>query len=145
MTDPGSRAHDGAIILRSLVAISRRGLADARFGDMPLSVTEQSIVAAIAERPGIRSVDIARMFRLNRSTVSRQLAALVSLGVVRETAADGGRGRPLALTDTGVAAYHGTLDALQEIVDTHLAPWTDAEVARFAHDLARFDRSSGTR
>lgn len=145
MTDSASRAHDGASILRSLVAISRRGLADARFGDMPLSVTEQSIVAAIAEQPGIRSVDIARMFRLNRSTVSRQLAALVSLGVVRETTADGGRGRPLTLTDTGVAAYHGTLDALQVIVDTHLAPWTDEEVARFAHDLARFDRSSGAR
>lgn len=145
MTDPDSRDHDGASILRSLVAISRRGLADARFGETPLSVTEQSIVMAIAEQPGIRSIDIARMFRLNRSTVSRQLAALVSLDVVRETTVDGGRGRPLELTATGVAAYRGTLDALQEIVDTHLAPWTDEEVARFAHDLARFDRSSGAR
>ncbi|MFS0852275.1 MarR family winged helix-turn-helix transcriptional regulator [Microbacterium sp. 179-I 3D4 NHS] len=140
-----ARQDDGAAILRALVAISRRGLADARSDETPLSVTEQSIVMAIAEQPGIRSIDIARMFRLNRSTVSRQLGALIDLGIVREASSDAGRGRPLELTPEGDAAYRGTLDTLQRIIDTHLASWTDAEVARFAHDLRRFDRAAEDR
>ncbi|MFF5626389.1 hypothetical protein CQ047_05635 [Microbacterium sp. MYb72] len=135
-----SRKNDSATVLRSLVAISRRGLVDASFGDAPLSITDQSIVMAIAERPGIRSIDIARMFRLNRSTVSRQLAGLIALGIVRDTAPPSGRGRPLELTPEGMDAYRGTLGALQQIIDQHLARWTDAEVSRFAHDLERFDR-----
>lgn len=135
-----SRRDDSETVLRSLVAISRRGLVDARFGDAPLSVTDQSIVMAIAEQPGIRSIDIARMFRLNRSTVSRQLAGLTALGIVSAATADSGRGRPLHLTAQGAAAYRGTLDALQSVIQDHLARWTDDEVARFARDLVRFDR-----
>ncbi|MDQ0648088.1 DNA-binding MarR family transcriptional regulator [Microbacterium natoriense] len=143
----GTRRTDSETVLRSLVAISRRGLVDARFGDAPLSVTDQSIVMAIAEQPGIRSTDIARMFRLNRSTVSRQLAGLTALGIVCEADAGTGRGRPLELTPAGAAAYRGTLDALQDVIETHLTAWSDAEVARFAHDLDRFDRAGeeGTR
>ncbi|MBO9627227.1 MAG: MarR family transcriptional regulator [Microbacterium sp.] len=137
-----TRDADSRTVLRALVAISRRGLVDARFGDAPLSITDQSIVMAIAEQPGIRSIDIARMFRLNRSTVSRQLAGLTALGIVKDAAAEAGRGRPLALTDEGLTAYHGTLAALQEVITDHLAPWTDAEVARFARDLDRFDRGA---
>lgn len=145
MSTRNDRHQHTTTVLRSLVAISRRGLADARFGETPLSVTEQSIVMAIAEQPGIRSTDIARMFRLNRSTVSRQLAALIALDIVRETPSDGGRGRPLELTEAGTTAYRGTLDALQKIIDAHLTSWTNDEVARFAHDLDRFDRSADPR
>lgn len=141
-----ARSTDSETVLRSLVAISRRGLVDARFGDAPLSITDQSIVMAIAEQPGIRSIDIARMFHLNRSTVSRQLAGLTALGIVCEADSGSGRGRPLQLTPQGAAAYRGTLDALQAVIQDHLAQWTDAEVARFAHDLVRFDRGDeGTR
>lgn len=135
-----ARDDDSAAVLRSLVAITRRGLVDARTGETPLSITDQSIVMAIAEQPGIRSTDIAQMFRLNRSTVSRQLSALISLGLVRETAPGTGRGRPLELTTAGEHAFLATLDALQRVIDTHLEPWSDAEVRRFAHDLQRFDR-----
>ena len=83
--DSGGRRGDSADVLRSLVAITRRGLIDARAEEPRLSITDQSIVMAIADEPGIRSTDIARMFRLNRSTVSRQLSTLVSLGLVQET------------------------------------------------------------
>jgi DNA-binding MarR family transcriptional regulator len=140
-----SRQQDSGTILRSLVAITRRGLVDATFGDAPLSITDQSIVMAIAEQPGIRSIDIARMFRLNRSTVSRQLAGLVALGIVCDAPSDAGRGRPLALTDAGREAYRGTLGALHRVITDQLAEWSDDEVSRFAHDLQRFDRGHGER
>lgn len=137
---PGSRGRNGALVLRSLLAITRRGLVDARAGETRLSITDQSIVMAIADQPGIRSTDIAQMFRLNRSTVSRQLSALIALGLVQEMPAVAGRGRPLALTPEGEEAFSTTLDTLQHVIDTHLAHWSDAEVSRFAHDLQRFDR-----
>lgn len=136
-----TRYEHSARVLRSLVAITRRGLSDARDGETPLSMTEQSIVMAIAEQPGIRSTDIARMFRLNRSTVSRQLAALIRLGLVGESPQDTGRGRPLELTEDGRSAFLRTLASLQNVVEAHLAPWSDDEVARFARDLERFDRA----
>lgn len=142
--DSRSRRNDSAVVLRSLVAITRRGLVDARAEEPKLSITDQSIVMAIADAPGIRSTDIARMFRLNRSTVSRQLSTLVSLGLVQETPSASGRGRPLELTAEGEDAFHNTLRSLQTVIDAHLAQWTDAEVQRFAHDLQRFDRGDET-
>lgn len=141
-TNSGARHSDSTSVLRSLVAITRRGLVDARAGEPRLTITDQSIVMAIADEPGIRSTDIARMFRLNRSTVSRQLSALVSLGLVQETPSSSGRGRPLELTAEGEDAFRGTMRSLQGVIDAHLTEWTDAEVARFAHDLERFDRGA---
>lgn len=137
--DADGRRVDSAAVLKSLVAITRRGLVDARAGEPTLSMTDQSIVMAIAEHRGIRSTDIARMFRLNRSTVSRQLSALMSLGLVQETPTSSGRGRPLELTTEGEDAFRRTLRSLQNVIDAHLSQWTDAEVRRFAHDLRRFD------
>lgn len=142
--DSHSRRNDSAVVLRSLVAITRRGLVDARAEEPKLSITDQSIVMAIADAPGIRSTDIARMFRLNRSTVSRQLSTLVSLGLVQETPSASGRGRPLELTAEGEDAFHNTLRSLQTVIDAHLSQWTNAEVQRFAHDLQRFDRGDET-
>ncbi|MFB9308661.1 DNA-binding MarR family transcriptional regulator [Agromyces hippuratus] len=133
------RARATADILRALIVISRRGVADARIADISLSMTDQSILGYIVDHPGCRSTDIAQAFRLNRSTVSRQLAGLTKLGVVCEKTDASGRGRPLELTDSGWAAYNEAIGILQRVVDDNLDDWTDAEVARFAHDLQRFN------
>src|SRR5690349_18625680 len=100
-----SRDAATADILGALIVISRRGVADARTANLSLSLTDQSILGFIVDNPGCRSVDIAHAYRLNRSTVSRQLAGLTALGVVREATDAAGRGRPLELTDRGRAAY----------------------------------------
>ncbi|MET0784584.1 MAG: MarR family winged helix-turn-helix transcriptional regulator [Leifsonia flava] len=133
------RDEHAASVLRALIRISRRGVADARTAGIRLSLTDQSIVAFIVDNPGSRSTDIAREFLLNRSTVSRQLTNLVKLGVVREATDAGGRGRPLELTETGWEAYRESLGILQNVVDAQLADWTDGEVAAFAESLARFN------
>ena len=134
-----TRRSAGADILRALIVISRRGVADARVADLSLSMTDQSILGYIVDHPGSRSTDIAQAFRLNRSTVSRQLTGLIELGVVCEKTDASGRGRPLELTDSGWAAYNEAIAILQGVVDEHLDGWTDAEVTRFAHDLQRFN------
>ncbi|SFR83808.1 DNA-binding transcriptional regulator, MarR family [Agromyces sp. CF514] len=136
-----------ADILGALIVISRRGVADARTANLSLSMTDQSILGFIVDHPGCRSVDIAQAYRLNRSTVSRQLAGLMALGVVRESTDAAGRGRPLELTETGRAAYDEAIGILHGIVSSQLDGWSDAEVARFARDLQRFNvgRASETR
>ncbi|MFC9558633.1 MarR family winged helix-turn-helix transcriptional regulator [Agromyces sp. NPDC056965] len=136
---PTERASATADVLRALIVISRRGVADARIANISLSMTDQSILGYIVDHPGCRSIDIAQAFRLNRSTVSRQLAGLMKLGVVCEKTDASGRGRPLQLTDSGWAAYDEAIGILQGVVDENLDDWTDAEVARFAHDLQRFN------
>lgn len=136
---PTERGSATADILRALIVISRRGVADARIANISLSMTDQSILGYIVDHPGCRSIDIAQAFRLNRSTVSRQLSGLMKLGVVTEKTDASGRGRPLELTDSGWAAYDEAIGILQGVVDENLDDWTDAEVARFAHDLQRFN------
>ncbi|MCD5346057.1 MarR family winged helix-turn-helix transcriptional regulator [Agromyces sp. H3Y2-19a] len=133
------RDEHAAAILRELIVITRRGVADARTAQFSLSMTDQSILGYIVDHPQCRSTDIAEAFRLNRSTVSRQLAGLTRLGVVREIADASGRGRPLELTDAGWSAYREAIALLQGVVDRHLGDWNDAEVARFATDLTRFN------
>ncbi|GAA1830705.1 MarR family winged helix-turn-helix transcriptional regulator [Agromyces salentinus] len=139
--DAAANTRDGATtaILGALITISRRGIADARTANLALSMTDQSILGFIADNPGCRSVDIAQAYRLNRSTVSRQLAGLTELGVVREVPDAAGRGRPLELTDEGWAAYDEAIEVLHGIVSHQLADWTDPQVARFARDLQRFN------
>ncbi|MFF2271709.1 MarR family winged helix-turn-helix transcriptional regulator [Agromyces sp. NPDC058136] len=139
MVEHTARDDHAAAILRELIVVSRRGVADARTAPVPLNMTEQSILGFIVDHPGCRSVDIAEAFRLNRSTVSRQLGGLTRLGVVREVTDATGRGRPLELTETGWAAYREAIEILQRVVDAHLDGWGDDEVARFAHDLTRFN------
>lgn len=133
------RDEHAASVLRALIRISRRGVADARTAGIRLSLTDQSIVAFIVDNPGSRSTDIASEFLLNRSTVSRQLTNLVTLGVVREATDAAGRGRPLELTELGWEVYRESLGILQNVVDAQMADWTDAEVAAFAQALARFN------
>lgn len=149
---PAPRETATSDILGALIVISRRGIADARTANLSLSMTDQSILGFIVDNPGCRSVDIAQAYRLNRSTVSRQLAGLTALGVVREVTDASGRGRPLELTDAGRAAYDDAIGILHDIVSAQLHDWTDAEVDRFARDLHRFNvgrtepgRTGGTR
>jgi DNA-binding MarR family transcriptional regulator len=126
-------------ILRDLIVISRRGVADARVANLSLSMTDQSILGYIVDHPGCRSVDIAEAYRLNRSTVSRQLAGLTELGVVREVPDAAGRGRPLELTEAGWAVYDEAIEILHGVVSHQLDGWTDAQITRFARDLQRFN------
>lgn len=131
------READTTRILNALILVSRRGVADARTAPTALSMTAQSIVAYIVGNPGCRAADIAREFRLNRSTLSRQIGDLLGAGLIREGDRPG-RGRPLELTPAGERAYGETIEMLTGVVADALSTWSDDEVDRFAHDLTRF-------
>ncbi|WP_372698302.1 MarR family winged helix-turn-helix transcriptional regulator [Arthrobacter sp. JSM 101049] len=112
-----------------------------RLGE-PLSFVEHSLLRFIANTPGARATDIASAFSLNRSTVSRQLAGLVSMGLVTELGHDAGapgRGRVLALTGEGEAKLAQAAAAQQESLRGRLSSWSDAQVHDFATALARYN------
>ncbi|WP_168203899.1 MarR family winged helix-turn-helix transcriptional regulator [Humibacter ginsenosidimutans] len=132
-----------ARILHELIVVARRGVISARVieahSDGPdLTEAEQSILAYLAERPGIRSTDVASAFALNRSTVSRQLDRLIDLGLVQVVDA-AGRGRPLELTLLGHSLYEHTIARLRAETAQRMSGWSDAQVAEFAASLLRFN------
>ncbi|MHA7987787.1 MarR family winged helix-turn-helix transcriptional regulator [Rathayibacter sp. CAU 1779] len=142
--DRGERGEAVARILHELIVVSRRGVISARVIEAhsegpDLTEAEQSIMAYLAERPGIRSTDVATAFALNRSTVSRQLDRLVDLGLVRVVDSPG-RGRPLELTELGHTMFESTIAQLRAETAERMSSWTDAQIADFATALLRFNR-----
>lgn len=122
--------------------LSRRITDRSRRLSEPLSFVEHSLLRFIAATPGTRAIDIAAAFSLNRSTVSRQVAALTGMGLVAELGHDAGapgRGRILALTGEGEAKLAQAAAAQQESLRERLAGWSDDEVHVFAEALARYN------
>jgi DNA-binding MarR family transcriptional regulator len=124
----------------ALITIARRGSVR-RQARSALSRVEESLLAHLAAHPGQRAIDIADQFRLNRSTVSRQLAGLIERGLVAD--ADGEavsrRGQPLSVTARGAEILAESDDSMLSVVDVRTQGWSDADVERFADLLERFN------
>lgn len=132
-------------VYAELERVSRRAVARARHRSAPLSFVEHSLVTFIATHPGCRAVDIAADFSLNRSTVSRQLAGLVELGLVAPVdGADGARrGQVLALTPRGDELLARSVDANRAALAERLEGWRPEEVAELAASLHRLNTAFG--
>jgi DNA-binding MarR family transcriptional regulator len=130
-------------VFSHLYEISRRANARSRNVGEPLSFVEHSLLRFIAATPGARAIDIAAAFSLNRSTVSRQVNTLITLGLVQYLDHDEnrGRGRVVALTERGRARLATSAALQQGVVTERLAAWTDAEIAAFAAGLARYNEA----
>jgi DNA-binding MarR family transcriptional regulator len=119
------------VVVRRANSVARRTYAD-------LTIVEQSLLSHIGSNPGCRATDIASTFQLNRSTVSRQLAALHELGLV-EYGTDAARGQSLTLTASGhqrLADSHAVQGAS---LTERLADWSSADISAFAGMLARYN------
>jgi DNA-binding MarR family transcriptional regulator len=140
MTEPADRAAAIARVQDGLTTISRRGAARARRGYASLSLVDQSLVTYIGSNPGCRNVDIAAHFLLNKSTVSRQVAALIDLGLVEVNDAGGDvRGNGLRLTDAGSTLSRTIADEVLASLTERLASWTEEDLKSFAGLIERFN------
>lgn len=130
-----------ARVQRELVTLGRRGTARVRREDEVLSVVDRSLLTYIEDNPGCRAVDIATHFQLNRSTVSRQLGALLDSGyVVAEDEQPGGpRGIALRLTETGSAAFQQSTRRVMDSVARRLEGWSQDDLEAFARMLERYN------
>jgi len=88
---------------------------------------------------GCHLKDLAARNALDPSTVSRAVATLVQLGLVRRTAdpADG-RASILQLTERGDLALHDTQRQYDTVLAEALAGWSPQDLATFTALLQRF-------
>jgi DNA-binding MarR family transcriptional regulator len=140
MTRPSARVQSIARVRDELTVVSRRGTARTRQAFESLSVIDRALLNYVHAHPECRAVDIARYLQLNKSTVSRQLSALIDQGYLEARAGDGDqRGRGLVLTERGRSERERVDDEVMAAIVARLANWTDGEVADFAVALARFN------
>ena len=134
---PAVRAADVGRAYTELSRITRRASIRARGTEGVLSVVDQSLVDFVVEHPGCMAIDIARYLRLNRSTISRQLAGLVAAGLVRTTDGGSGNAKPLEVTDAGRDALTRSVQLHRDALVERLVDWTDDDVVLLAGMLER--------
>ncbi|MEV4657298.1 MarR family transcriptional regulator [Micromonospora sp. NPDC049301] len=90
---------------------------------------------------GCHAHELAQRTRLDPSTVSRSVAALVGHDLVeRRPDPTDKRASVLAITPAGRAALAGTHSWYGEVLERALADWTPGEVEAFTAALDRFTR-----
>ncbi|MGW8481894.1 MarR family winged helix-turn-helix transcriptional regulator [Microbacterium sp. NPDC055903] len=84
--------------------------------------------------------ELSDALRLDASTLQRQTGAALKAGLVERIAdPDGGVARKFALTETGLERMSASRERSIRALERILEDWTDAEIARFADDLHRFN------
>jgi DNA-binding MarR family transcriptional regulator len=128
---------DSFIDLQRTVRRSKARLLAAAGNDVE-SATHLLLHTVQAEGP-MRASALAASVLADLSTVSRQVTALVSRGLLERRADQGdGRASLLALTDAGRAAIAEHEQGRQRFFDEVLTGWSTAELRQFAQQLERF-------
>jgi DNA-binding MarR family transcriptional regulator len=141
---PDSRAayvaleREVALLLRRSRAIQGR-LAGQLHAD--LDGAAYGLLVLLDDAGPLRASDVVAKLGLDKSTVSRQVAALVSLGLVdREPDPDDGRAQVLSTSTEGHRRLSRLRDARRERWEADLAGWDTSDVASLATLLGRLNR-----
>lgn len=109
-------------------------------GPQPLERAAYTILGRLYDGGSCRLGALAESFGVTPSTVSRQVQALVSLGLVRREAdPEDGRACRLELTAHGRDALTRTRALRRRMVRGLLATWSEQDVACFARLLEQFN------
>jgi DNA-binding MarR family transcriptional regulator len=99
-----------------------------------LSVAQLELLSCLAERPGLRPGELARMLRLAPSSVATLLNGLQGAGhVTRTSSASDRRGVSLDLTPTGQAAVVRWQQLNEQIIGTALSSLPPRSQAALQH------------
>lgn len=142
---PPPHARDTALdtIQRELTAFARRARATAARMHPELSLVSYTILAHLEQQQGCRATDLAAYYLLDKSTVSRQVAALERLGLIeRRTDADDHRVQALHLAPRGNEILAAARERRREAFEERLADWEPADLARFAEYLVRYNEDA---
>jgi DNA-binding MarR family transcriptional regulator len=136
------RDESAGEIHRELNVFARRVRALATRLHPELSFVGYTLLAHVSATGGCRAVDLAGLFQLDKSTVSRQVADLEARGLLEALAE--GRGRQLRVTTAGRAELAAAAGRQREALDDRLTGWADEDLRAFAAYLRRFnDPASG--
>ncbi|MFW3172260.1 MarR family winged helix-turn-helix transcriptional regulator [Geodermatophilus sp. CPCC 206100] len=126
------------LLLRRSRAISAR-LARELHPD--LDGAAYGLLALLQDAGPLRASDLVARLGLDKSTVSRQVASLVDLGLVdREADPADGRAQVLRTSEEGASRLASIREVRRARWESDLADWPAEDVATLAELLARFNR-----
>ncbi|MGV9289444.1 MarR family winged helix-turn-helix transcriptional regulator [Streptomyces sp. NPDC003719] len=123
-----------------MTAFARRARASAGRMHPELSLVSYTLLGHLEERDGCRATDLAAHYALDKSTVSRQVAALERIGLVeRRVDPDDHRVQVLHLTDAGRSILAQVTESRRTAFRERLADWSAEDLTRFAAYLERYN------
>ena len=132
------RAELAAAVQRELTVFARRVRGVPQRLEHELPFVAYSMLSSIDAVEGCRSVDLVALYRLDKSTVSRQAADLERRGLIARTAGPA-RGQVLRVTVTGQTLLREAAATRQAELVSRVAAWSDGELAAFAAALQRYN------
>lgn len=136
--DDASRDEAIARLYEELATITRRASARERAGESPLTLVDHGLLELVRARPGISPADLARTLGLNRSTTSRQIAALARSGLLERGEGRGGR-YDVTITAAGDRALRSSRAAHLAALESRLGGWEADRIRELAAVLAEFN------
>lgn len=136
------RSADAAVetIQREMTAFARRARASAGRMHPELSLVSYTLLGHLEERGGCRATDLAAHYALDKSTVSRQVAALERAGLIeRRLDPDDHRVQVLHLTPAGSALLVQVTESRRSAFRERLDGWPEDDLTRFAEYLLRYN------
>ncbi|MGI5447286.1 MarR family winged helix-turn-helix transcriptional regulator [Streptomyces sp. CA-243310] len=123
-----------------MTSFARRARAAAARMHPELSLVSFTLLSHLEERRGCRAADLAAHYALDKSTVSRQVAALERAGLVERRAdAEDHRVQVLELTSEGAAVLAQVTRNRREMFRERLVAWPREDLDRFAAYLLRYN------
>ncbi|MDO0929086.1 MarR family winged helix-turn-helix transcriptional regulator [Streptomyces sp. TG1A-8] len=127
-------------IQREMTSFARRARASAGRMHPELSLVSYTLLGHLEERGGCRATDLAAHHALDKSTVSRQVAALERAGLIeRRPDAGDHRVQVLQLTGAGRAILAQVTRSRRAAFRERLADWPEEDLVRFAAYLERYN------
>nr|WP_189263689.1 MarR family winged helix-turn-helix transcriptional regulator [Streptomyces fuscichromogenes] len=127
-------------IQREMTVFARRARASAGRMHPELSLVSYTLLGHLEERGGCRATDLAAHYALDKSTVSRQVAALEQAGLVeRRLDPEDHRVQVLHLTEAGQEILAQVTQSRRAAFRERLADWPEADLVRFAAYLGRYN------
>ncbi|MFF9276643.1 MarR family winged helix-turn-helix transcriptional regulator [Streptomyces griseosporeus] len=127
-------------IQREMTIFARRARASAGRMHPELSLVSYTLLGHLEERGGCRATDLAAHYALDKSTVSRQVAALERAGLIeRRVDAEDHRVQVLHLTEAGCRILAQVTESRRAAFRARLADWPEEDLARFADYLVRYN------
>ncbi|MEV0738017.1 MarR family winged helix-turn-helix transcriptional regulator [Streptomyces sp. NPDC050549] len=127
-----------------MTTFARRARASAGRLHPELSLVSYTLLSHLEERDGRRATDLAAHYALDKSTVSRQVAALERAGLIeRRPDPEDQRVQVLHLTDAGRRILAQVTQNRQAAFRERLADWPEEDLQRFAGYLERYNAWPG--
>lgn len=131
-------------IQREMTIFARRARASAGRLHPELSLVSYTLLSHLEERDGRRATDLAAHYALDKSTVSRQVAALERADLIeRRLDPEDHRVQVLHLTAAGRRILAQVTENRQAAFRERLADWPEEDLTRFAGYLERYNSWPG--